>query len=263
MGADFRDQAQALADQYYPIEISTELTAAQKIPLIVDWWNRSHALMIAKRLHRDDLPVIATTAKMAFRDGVPALLRLAHQRHIPVHVFSAGLYDVIHAFFTAHGLMTRDPDHPHIVANMMEFDADGFLAGFRGTLIHSFNKNSAVLRGSPGWAVIASRKAVLLLGDNQTDINMVAGYDADVVISVGFLNDRVADRLDAYAQTFDIVVLNDGPMDRVVDLLRDLLAQDPAVPAEGEGTAEKEEGSGSGHPDNAEPPAKQQQQQAA
>ena len=112
---------------------------------------------------------------------------------------------------------------PRVVSNMMSFNDDGVLVGFQGELIHSFNKSSKALRSSPEWERIASRKAVLLLGDNPSDMQMVQGLEVDTVLSVGFLNDRVEERLELYKRTFDVVIRGDATMQPACDLLARIL----------------------------------------
>lgn len=49
--------------------------------------------------------------------------------------------------------------------------------------------------------------------------------DQHAILRIGFLNENVEAKLEAYKKLFDVVVTNDGPMDFVVDLLNEILAQ--------------------------------------
>ena len=178
--------------------------------------------MVAAGLRQQDIQELAKTQRMMLRDGVCDLLRLAQQRQVPVHVFSAGIRDIITAFFGEHGGACG----AHVVANEMLFDsASRHLTGFAPPLIHSFNKNSATLQAAPSWPLVADRPAVLLLGDSVSDTNMANGFAADTVLSVGFLNDREDERRSAHCNAFDVVLVGDGGMDPVVALLAALVAE--------------------------------------
>lgn len=160
---------------------------------------------------------MVTTPTIALRDGVPELLKTAHEHAIPFHIFSAGIYDIIHAYLSHLDLHKYGA---HVVSNIMVFDPETHrLTGFEGSLIHTFNKNGSALRGSPGWTRIEGRKSVILLGDSLTDVNMISGLDADVVLNIAFLNDRIAERLPEFEKAYDVVLLNDAPCTFVLELL--------------------------------------------
>lgn len=214
---DYRSQSKALFNHYYPIEISTTMPAEEKLKHMEEWWGKAHDLMMAQGVKQEHLCEVVKTPLLALRKGATSLIHLAKEHHIPLHIFSAGIYDIIHAFFKYLRL-----DHPgmHVVSNMMEFDAvTGKVVGFKGNLIHSFNKNGTVLRGSPGWAHVAGRRSIILLGDSITDVNMAVGLEVDTVLSVAFLNDRIEERLPEFRAKFDVVLLDDAPMDFVIDVV--------------------------------------------
>lgn len=143
LGEDFQSRSRALFEHYYPIEVDSTISVEEKTKIMTEWWHKGHDLMISKKLRREHLKEMVKTPNLSLREQAPELLRLAHELGVPVHVFSAGLYDIIHAFFEERDLMRY---HPHVVSNMMDFDKHGILKGFKGNLIHSFNKNSSALK---------------------------------------------------------------------------------------------------------------------
>ncbi|CAI5506266.1 unnamed protein product [Closterium sp. Naga37s-1] len=68
-------------------------------------------------------------------------------------------------------------------------------------------------------AEVWSRMNVILLGDHLGDLGMSEGVSMSNQISVGFLN-----QLDLYKRSFDIVVLDDGPMEVVIAQLHDIMS---------------------------------------
>ncbi|CAI5935545.1 unnamed protein product [Closterium sp. NIES-64] len=73
-------------------------------------------------------------------------------------------------------------------------------------------------------AEVRSRTNVILLGDHLGDLGMSEGVSISNQISVGFLNHDVERQLELYKRSFDIVVLDDGPMDVVIAQLNDVLS---------------------------------------
>jgi hypothetical protein len=103
------------------------------------------------KLRREQLAAMVDTPDLQLRKGADLLFRLAQEVDVPFHIFSAGIYDVIHAFLEHHNL---NKFGMHVVSNMMAFDDDNVLQGFQGTLIHTMNKNSLALHKSPAWELV-------------------------------------------------------------------------------------------------------------
>lgn len=168
---------------------------------------------------------------ITFREGFHDIFAVLTQQNVPTLIFSAGLYDVIHAVLdkeyasptegqaTISTTTTNDsevPSNVHVISNMMQFDDTGTVVGFEGKLIHSLNKNASVVLDTPFWQQCQSekRRNVLLLGDSLGDARMADGLECedDEIVRIGFLNDRVSEKLDVYLQHFDVVLTNDSSM---------------------------------------------------
>ena len=80
-----------LFQQYYPIEVSTDMSEREKIPHMVRWWSRAHQWIVELGLHRDDLPRMVHENPMVLREGTRDLLAMLERAHVPVVVFSAGI----------------------------------------------------------------------------------------------------------------------------------------------------------------------------
>ncbi|MBI4653355.1 hypothetical protein HY750_03835 [Candidatus Kuenenbacteria bacterium] len=87
-------------------------------------------------------------------------------------------------------------------------------------IIYLMNKNEIMVKNFSCFNKIKNRKNVLLLGDSLDDIDMIEGFDYDNLIKIGFLDYDVANNLKQYKKNYDIIILNDGPMDFVNELLR-------------------------------------------
>jgi 5'-nucleotidase len=121
-------------------------------------------------------------------------------------------------------VQTGVPPGPHtcIVSNWLRFDdASGALVGFSEPLIHMYNKDESHVRDLPFARDAVGRRAVLLLGDSLGDADMAGALPHDAVLRVGFLSHAQPDALvPAYADAFDIVLLDDAPADVPLAVLR-------------------------------------------
>lgn len=234
MKSDVLDPAVAgigkdLFEKYHSIEQSVHLTNAEKLPLIIEWWHKEHATLIQYKLTKQLLTAAVARSDVAFRDGFFEIFDVLAKQDVPTLIFSAGLYDVIHTVLdteyaqTHHGAL---PTNVHVIANMMQFDDTGRARGFQGKLIHSLNKNASVVTDTPFWqrCQLQKRENILLLGDSIGDADMSNGLDVpdDRIIRIGFLNERVDERLDHYLAKFDVVLTHDSSMLPVELLLHQL-----------------------------------------
>ena len=110
-----------------------------------------------------------------------------------------------------------------IIANFYKTDKNGDIKGYKSKVIHTFNKNEYAVKDTPYNKTIKKRKNVILLGDNLGDLGMSKGITHDTIIRIGFLNDKIKELLPCFKKNYDVVILNDGPMDFVNDLIKDII----------------------------------------
>jgi len=80
-----------------------------------------------------------------------------------------------------------------------------------------FNKNQSAL--SQEDVAHFRRDNRILLGDSIGDVTML---DGDDVLRVGFLNDHVEEKMERYSEAFDVVITEDGSMEKVLELINAL-----------------------------------------
>jgi HAD superfamily hydrolase (TIGR01544 family) len=171
-------------------------------------------------LTKSDIKSCVAQGHFRFRDGVQQLLSKLSEKKVPVMVFSAGIADVLEEIFKQRLGM----DDVNIVSNRMKFDAGGKLVGFQDKTIHIMNKGAVALKGTPNYEKVRGRKNVILLGDSPGDLRMADGLDdAETVLRIGFLNDKIVERREEYLGLFDVVLVNDGPIAAFEDLLAPIL----------------------------------------
>lgn len=68
----------------------------------------------------------------------------------------------------------------------------GKLVGFKGDMIHIFNKNEGAIHRSDYFLDLAHRENIILLGDSMGDLRMADGATSNKdLLKIGFLNDKV------------------------------------------------------------------------
>lgn len=234
---DVNEDRRKLHAKYYPLEIDATISHKQKLQYMEEWWAESHRLIIKGGLTFQTIQRSVANANIGFRNGTAEIFELLEKHDVPVLIFSAGLADIIEEVLRQK--LKRNFPNVQVVSNRMDFDDTGRLVGFKGRVIHVLNKNEHALEmnstlpkngtiegvnmDSVEAEKVLHRTNVVLLGDHLGDLRMSEGVDCENRITVGFLNDNVEQQLEDYVEKFDIVLLNDASMDKVMRLLKDLL----------------------------------------
>jgi 5'-nucleotidase len=212
MPQDYRDKTMILYNKYYPIEISPTMPEEVKLPLIIEWYEKSHELITATGVKKEFLRQLVQHSKCVLRDHTTETFKILKENDIPILIFSAGLGDLLEIALEQNQIF-----HPNVkvVSNYMVFDSTGKIIGFRPPLIHTMNKNEAGLfEGDTYFMDLAHRGNALVLGDNCGDSLMSDGmHEPNAIIKIGFLNDRIEERLATFMDTWDVVLCDDQSMD--------------------------------------------------
>uniref|UniRef100_UPI00398E377A cytosolic 5'-nucleotidase 3A-like isoform X2 n=1 Tax=Pristiophorus japonicus TaxID=55135 RepID=UPI00398E377A len=220
-----REKLKELFRIYYPIEVDPSRSIEDKLPPMIEWWTKVHELLLGQRIQKNKLAETVRESDAALRDGYKDFFDKLNKHNIPVFIFSAGVGDIleeiIHRFGVYHENVT-------VVSNFMDFDENGVLKGFKGELIHIFNKHEGALRNTEYFQQLAEYSNVVLLGDSLGDLNMADGVqNQENILKIGFLNDRVEQLLEQYLDSYDIVLVKDGTLDVVNGILQHILAPVP------------------------------------
>ena len=71
----------------------------------------------------------------------------------------------------------------------------GVLRGFKGELIHVYNKHDGALRNTEYFKQFKENCNIILMGDSLGDLNMADGVpNRENILKIGFLNDKVLGR---------------------------------------------------------------------
>ncbi|KAI9490106.1 pyrimidine 5'-nucleotidase [Zychaea mexicana] len=216
MDPKFKITTDNLLNTYYPIEIHKEMTREQKLPYMIEWWQKAHAAMSAQKITRDDIRGMAEETPVELRPGIDTVLELCYTRALPFLVFSAGIGNIIDEILKEHKLMFPNM---HIVSNMMKFDEQGVCVDFEEPLIHVFNKSEFQLENTPYYKTIKDRANVILIGDSEGDLQMSQGVKHNLCLNIGFCNHDCEALEPKYTEKFDIVIMGDADFNPVIDIL--------------------------------------------
>ncbi|XP_027795478.1 cytosolic 5'-nucleotidase 3A isoform X2 [Marmota flaviventris] len=180
-----------LKEQYYAIEVNPGLTVEEKYPHMVEW------------------------------EGYEDFFDKLQQYSIPVFIFSAGIGDVLEEVLLQAGVY-----HPNIkvVSNFMDFDENGILKGFKGELIHVFNKHDGALKNTDYFSQLKDNSNIILLGDSEGDLKMADGVaNVEHILKIGYLNDKVDELLEKYMDSYDIVLVKEESLEVANSILQKIL----------------------------------------
>jgi len=219
---DYAPKAHALYNKYHPIEINPEIPLEEKKKAMHEWWMKAFDLLTKSDFTRDDLEKVVTSGKIRFRPGALEFMDLLYSHSIPLIIMSsAGLGEAISKLLQKEGRLYQNV---YVISNSFEWDEKGNAVGIKQPIIHTLNKDETMIKDYPDvFEIVKNRKNVLLLGDSLGDIGMIAGFDYDNLIKIGFLNEEVEKCLGEYKNNYDVVILNDSDMNFVNKLFKELI----------------------------------------
>ncbi|XP_050426851.1 cytosolic 5'-nucleotidase 3 [Adelges cooleyi] len=227
---DYKQKARELYNKFLPIEDDPNMTVAEKLPYIEDWWRQSERLLKNMRFRYEDIELAVKQADVKLREGSAEVFQKLYKHNVPVIVLSAGIGDVVELTLIHENLLTANVS---VVSNFLDIaDADDgstVIKGFKGSkLIHVFNKNEhAYLESHSNDTKLSGRLNVILMGDSLGDANMDGGIAYDTVLRIGFLNSDVETKDDPYLlqyeRAFDIVLVQDQTMGAFDYLLEEII----------------------------------------
>jgi 5'-nucleotidase len=95
LSSAYKQAAASLFQHYFPIETDAKLSIPEKIPLMTEWYEKGHDLLITegfKRQHLADAVEVSTKGgRIKLRDGFSSIFDASKQHGIPLLIFSAGI----------------------------------------------------------------------------------------------------------------------------------------------------------------------------
>ncbi|XP_071417493.1 cytosolic 5'-nucleotidase 3A isoform X4 [Pithys albifrons albifrons] len=210
-----------LKETYYAIEIDPALTIEEKYPYMVEWYHKSHALLIEQGLQKEKFAEIVRESDVMLKEGYENFFDKLSEHNIPVFIFSAGIGDILEEVIHQAGVYHSNVK---VVSNFMDFDENGVLKGFKGELIHVYNKHDGALKNTEYFKQLKDNSNIILLGDSQGDLSMADGVaNVEHILKIGYLNDKVDELLEKYMDSYDIVLVKDESLEVANSILQKIL----------------------------------------
>ena len=223
LSSAYQEQWQALFDHYYPIEQDHTIDRETKKKAMHERWTKHLDILIKYKLSRNDIADIVQQEALQLRDGYTQFFAQINSHHIPLIIISAsGIgYDAIDAFLSHKKV---DQQHVSIISNAFIRDEEWYAIGRKEPLIHSLNKDETTLQQFPAvYTKVQDRTNVILLGDSLHDLEMIDGFDYDNLLTIWRCHSDDPETKKRYDERFDIVITDDGPLDVVTKILKDLV----------------------------------------
>ncbi len=223
---DYASKAKTLADKYHSIEVdlslSLDLSLDERKKAMHQWWSEHFKLLIESSLNKKDIESVVNSSKIKFREKALDLLDFLHEKGIPLIILSScGLgTEAIRLQLAKVG---KAYTNINIISNLYEWDGNGKAVKVIEPIIHTLNKEEASIKHYPAFDKIKDRKNVLLIGDSVSDVDMIKGFNCRNLLKVGFLNESAEKNQQEYKKVYDIIILNDGSMNYIYNLLKESL----------------------------------------
>ncbi|XP_022110905.1 cytosolic 5'-nucleotidase 3-like isoform X1 [Acanthaster planci] len=219
---DYRKKAIDTRNHYYPLEMSNTLSREEKYQLMTEWWTTAHDLLVECNLKKSDIEDMVRDARVLLREHSNVMFEMLERCGVPLLIFSAGIGDILLEAIKQENLHSYK--NVQVISNFMEFDDEDKLVGFKGELIHTYNKHEAAVHHPEYFERHRKRDNIILLGDTLGDLSMVDGMPyTKHTLTIGFLNDHIEQNLEMYKDHFDIVLVSDETMDLPIAVLKKIL----------------------------------------
>ena len=184
---EYINERQMLFDLYHPIEIDESLDYEYRKEQMTIWWKKHADLLIKYNLSQSDLEKATKNNNfMEFKSGVKDFLTLCNDYNIPVIIVAAGIGNFIEQDLLRENCLFKNI---HIISNTFKMENGIATSMVDNNIIHSLNKDSAILSNKVK-NLTYNRKYALLLGDLPGDLKMGDLVPEATKISIGFLKDK-------------------------------------------------------------------------
>ena len=100
----------------------------------------------------------------------------------------------------------------------MHFDNSGRVVNFSSPTLHMYNKTAS--SHPRALEALAGRRHAIVVGDSLGDASMATGLPSiEHQLRFGLLNHDVQRLLPAYERLFDVILVDDAPLDPLLALL--------------------------------------------
>ncbi|XP_023320162.1 7-methylguanosine phosphate-specific 5'-nucleotidase A [Eurytemora carolleeae] len=219
LGPDYVKKTNALRSKYHPIELDLSISLEEKIPRMVEWYTQANSLLTEAGVHKDWYEDMIKNSTCELRDDTDTLMISLEELKIPVLILSAGLGDLILEILKHYQLVHTNTK---VVSNFCNYDEEGLICGLKPPMIHMYNKSESSIHDPE----LEHRHNVVLIGDSLGDLHMAEGVkNPNVILTIGFLNNKIEENLEKYKENFDVVLVDDQTMEFPLAILEEIKAK--------------------------------------
>lgn len=220
LSAEYSKKAKELYEKYSPFVDNQKIPLKRRKKLMEKWWREHYRLLIKSGLKRQHIKKIINSNILRLREGYKNFFDFFAQNNIPFIIFSSGGLggDVIKLFLKKNGVNYKNII---IVSNFLKWNKKGKMIGFYEPVVASLNKEGFLLKKIAAvWRKIKNRKNLIVLGNDISDLAVINGLKIKNLLKIGFLNEDIERNLKEYKKHFDVLILNDGDLHQVNQLLK-------------------------------------------
>ncbi|XP_014279458.1 7-methylguanosine phosphate-specific 5'-nucleotidase isoform X1 [Halyomorpha halys] len=208
--SEFTEGAQNLYNRFRVIEDDPNMSIADKIPYMEEWWSLNEKLFVGLPYEPEKIAQAVIDSGVKLRDHAEECFKILNEKRVPVLVFSAGLGHVVTAILKHYDILY---DNVKVISNFFKI-VDGIIVEFEGQPMNVYNKNQHAIENSDYFKLLSEKTNVVVMGDSLGDANMAEGVaEGSTILKIGFLSTHIDDFLPQYLELFDIVLLDDQTMD--------------------------------------------------
>ena len=213
---NYPERATELYYKYYPFENDTSISFKKREEKMREWWSKHIKLLVECGLNKQVVDEINNKKKIKLRMGAAEFLRELNVNDIPLLIISSGVGDMIEFIFKSNGLLYNNM---YILSNFFKYDENGMVLGYKNEIIHTLSKSKIYIENKEFNEKIKNKTQIILLGDMLSDLRMKDSFDYENILTIGFLNEDIQDKLQEYMDSYDIVIANDGSFNKVLEIL--------------------------------------------
>ena len=220
LSPDYTRQTRTLYAKYRPFELDIGMDPEERREKMKEWAEQMWNLLITNDLRKETIERVVEKKSIHMREGGFRFLDMIADHDVPLLVCSAGVGDIIVSYLESEGRLYENMD---VLSNFLDFDEEGRATGLKSELMHMGVKDGSKIKQSDFYAKMHGRGNVLLLGDMIHDVKMLEGLEYDCALTIGFLNEKIEENIKGYQNLFDVVIVNDGPMNYVNEVVERVL----------------------------------------
>lgn len=170
-------------------------------------------LLHEKNLDNKLVKKAVENTNLQLRDGAKEFLQKMNDYNIPVIIISCSLKNVIKEYLKFNNCYY---ENIFIYSNNCFVGEEGESDIYNVT---PHNKNQIMFTKNVN-DIIATKEYILLFGDIVDDVNMVTKENLKRTIAVGFLDEKIKEKLELYKSNFDIVLTDDSSFKEIEDIIK-------------------------------------------